>query len=244
MPDDESVRPAAEPDPASGPEPSEPTEQADPAEPTEPAGPAEPTEQIAQPSPPVLAVLADDRPAAAEPAQAPAPATPREPGRVAIFLKAHAVTLVLAVLLVAAIVWGALGLVSTADWESRAASLSADLTSTEESLADAQATIDDLETARSRAESTATACVGAIADADAMLEISTKIDEKTVVYLDGLNDFMAALNAGDFAAAETIAAEIDKLSVQIEDLDKQVQGHIDDYADAAEGCHVDDAQGV
>ena len=209
MPDDESMRPAAEPDPASGPESTAPT---------------------------------GDRPAAVEPAPAPAP--PREPGRAVAFLKAHAATLVLALLLVAAIVWGALGMVSTADWESRASSLSADLTSTEESLADAEATIDDLETARSRAESTATACVGAIADADAMLEVSAKIDEKTVVYLDGLNDFMAALNAGDFAAAETIGGEIDKLSVQIEDLNKEVQGHIDDYGDAAEGCHVDEAQDV
>lgn len=259
MSDDESVRPAAESDPTPGSTPvptaptaptevteptaatevPAPTEVTDVAETTEQTAPTEQAEQAEQASPAAPVVAADDPPAAtAGPGLAPAP------GAAVAFLKAHAVTLVLAVLLVAAIVWGALGMTSAADWESRAASLSADLRSVEENLADAQATIDDLETAKSRAESTATACVGAIADADAMLEVSAKIDEKTVVYLDGLNDFMAAVNAGDLASAETIAGEIDKLSIQIEALNKQIQGHIDDYGDAAEGCHVDDAQDV
>ena len=239
MSDDESARPAAEPTPAEPASPPEPTPAADPepARATEPS-PAEPA-PLAEPGP-----VEPPRPEVSPADVSPPTAQAGPPGKAVAFLKTHAVTLVLAVLLVAAIVWGALGVRSTASWESRAASLSADLTDAEESLADAKATIDDLETARSRAESTATACVGAIADADAMLEVSAKIDEKTVVYLDGLNDFMAALNAGDLAAAETIGGEIDKLSVQIETLSSQVQGHIDDYGDAAEGCHVDDAQDV
>ena len=74
--------------------------------------------------------------------------------------------------------------------------------------------------------------------------VSAKLDDKTVVYLEGLNDFMAAINAGDISAAETIGSEIDALSVQLEELGKQIEGHIDDYEDTAEGCHVDDAQGV
>jgi F0F1-type ATP synthase membrane subunit b/b' len=152
--------------------------------------------------------------------------------------------LVLAVLLVAAVVWGVLGTVSAGDWESRATSLSAELTSTEKSLADAEAAIDDLETARSRAEATATACVGAIDDADAMLDVSAKLDDKTVTYVAGLNDFIAAVNARDVAAVETIGAEMDKLTVQIEDLSAEIEKHIDAYGDSAEGCHVDDAQNV
>lgn len=160
------------------------------------------------------------------------------------FLKNHAVTLVLVVLLIAAVVWGALGVVSTNDWQSRASALSSDLATAEQTLAEARATIDDLEIAKERAETTATACIGAIDDADAMLEVSAKIDDKTVVYLEGLNDFMAAVNAGNIAAAETIATEIDALSVQLEELNEQINGHIDDYEDSAEGCHVDDAQGV
>ena len=233
MSDDESARPAAEPTPA------------EPTSPPEPAPVAEPEPDTTEP------VTAAD-PGPAEPAQPealPAGVSPpaehaTAPGRAATFLRAHAVTLVLALLLVAAIVWGALGMTSAASWESRAASLSGDLTSTEKTLADAEATIDDLETAKSRAESTATACIGAIDDADAMLEVAAKIDEKTVVYLQGLNDFIAALNAGDLAAAETVGTEIDKLSLQIEDLNKQIDGHIADYGDAAEGCHVDEAQDV
>ena len=173
-----------------------------------------------------------------------APAPGQALGGVVAFLKNHAVTLVLVVLLIAAVVWGALGVVSTNDWQSRAATLSSDLASAEQTLAEARATIDDLEIAKERAETTATACVGAIDDADAMLEVSAKIDDKTVVYLEGLNDFMAAVNAGNIAAAETIAAEIDALTVQLEDLNEQIDGHIDDYTDTAEGCHVDDAQGV
>ncbi|MFC8799899.1 hypothetical protein ACFT2C_19360 [Promicromonospora sp. NPDC057138] len=235
MSDDESARPAAEATPAepNSAEPASPPDPAPAAAAAEP-GPAEPGP--AEPGPAEIT-----RPEAS-PAGAFPPAAPREPAKAVAFLKAHAVTLVLAVLLVAAIIWGALGVSSANSWESRAASLSADLASAEESFADAQAAIDDLETAKSRAESTATACVGAIDDADAMLEVAAKIDEKTVVYLAGLNDFMAALNAGDLVAAETVGTEIDKLSVQIEDLNRQVQGHIDDYEDAAEGCHVDNAQ--
>lgn len=160
------------------------------------------------------------------------------------FVRANVAVVVLAVLLVGAIVWGALGTVSANDWESRATSLSAELTSAEKSLADAEATIDGLETARSRAESTATACIGAIGDADAMLEVSAKLGEKNVTYLEGLNDFMAAITARDIAAVETIGAEMDKLTVQIEDLSADLEEHIDAYADSAEGCHVDDAQDV
>ncbi|MEV0891413.1 hypothetical protein [Promicromonospora sp. NPDC050262] len=173
-----------------------------------------------------------------------APAPGQALGSAVAFLKNHAVTLVLVVLLIAAMVWGALGVVSTNDWQSRAAALSADLAGAEETLAEARATIDDLEIAKERAETTATACIGAIDDADAMLEVSAKLDDKTVVYLEGLNDFMAAINAGDISAAETIGSEIDALSVQLEELGKQIEGHIDDYEDTAEGCHVDDAQGV
>jgi hypothetical protein len=231
MSDDESVRPAAEPTPA---EPTSLAKVAPVAEPSsaEPAPAAEPGP--AEPAQP------DASPAGASPAAEQAKA----PGRAVTFLKDHAVTLVLAVLLVAAIVWGALGMTSAASWESRAASLSADLTGTEKTLADAKATIDDLETAKSRAESTATACIGAIDDADAMLEVSAKIDEKTVVYLEGLNDFIAAVNARDVAAVETISAEMDKLSVQLDDLSAEIEEHIENYGESAEGCHVDDAQGV
>jgi F0F1-type ATP synthase membrane subunit b/b' len=160
------------------------------------------------------------------------------------FVRANVAVIVLAVLLVGAVVWGVLGTVSADDWESRATSLSAELTSAEKSLADAEAAIDDLETAKSRAESTAAACIGAIDDADAMLEVSAKLDDKTVAYVAGLNDFTAALNARDIAAVETIGAEMDKLTVQIEDLSAEIDGHIDAYGDSAEGCHVDDAQDV
>lgn len=218
MSDDESARPAAEPTPA---EPASPPEPALAAGPDTPA-PGQPETSPADASPP--------------PAQATAP------NRLAVFLKRHAATLVLAVLLAGAIVWGALGMVSANDWESRAASLASTLASAEEDLADAEATIDDLETARQRAESTATACIGAIDDADAMLEVSAKLDDKTVVYLEGLNDFIAAVSAGDATAAQSIATEMDKLSAQLDDLSEQIEGHIDDYEDSAEGCHVDDAQ--
>ncbi|MCP2286253.1 hypothetical protein APR04_005189 [Promicromonospora umidemergens] len=152
--------------------------------------------------------------------------------------------LVLVVLLVSAVVWGALGTVSANDWESRATSLSSDLAGTEQSLADAEAAIDDLEIAKDRAESTATACVGAIDDADAMLEVSAKLDDKMLTYVEGLNNFLAAVNARDVAAVETVGAEMDKLTVQIEDLSAEIAGHIDDYGDSAEGCHIDDAQNV
>lgn len=160
------------------------------------------------------------------------------------FVKANVAVIVLAVLLVGAIVWGALGTVSADDWESRATSLSVELASAEKSLADAKASIDDLETAKSRAESTATACIGAIGDADAMLEVSAKLGEKNITYVEGLNDFIAAVNAGDVAAVETIGTEMDKLTVQIQDLSVEIEEHIDAYGDSAEGCHVDDAQDV
>jgi Tfp pilus assembly protein PilX len=237
MSDDESARPAAEPAPAepTAPNPADPS----PSGPTTPAEPGSTPELGSTPEPAQASGPAAD---AAE--QAPTAAEPKAPGKVAAFLKANVPALVLAALLVGAIVWGALGTASAKDWESRATALSSDLASAEQTLADAEATIDDLETAKSRAESTATACVGAIDDADDMLEVSAELDEKTVVYMEGLNDFMTALNAGNLAAAETVGTEIDKLSVQMEDLSEQVEGHIDDYADSAEGCHVDDAQDV
>ncbi|MFE7507095.1 hypothetical protein [Promicromonospora sp. NPDC057488] len=169
---------------------------------------------------------------------------PQTPSALVAFLKEHAVTLVLVVLLIAAVVWGALGVVSTNDWKARAAGFASDLASAKQTVADAHATIDDLEIAKERAETTATACVGAIDDADAMLEVSAKMDDKTVVYLEGLNDFMAAVAAGNMSTAETIGAEIDALGAQLDDLSKQIEGHIDDYEDTSAGCHVDAAQGV
>lgn len=180
---------------------------------------------------------------AAEPAK-PSGSDPQIPSAFVAFLKDHAVTLVLVVLLIAAVVWGALGVVSTNDWKARAAGFSSDLAGAKQTIAEAHATIDDLEIAKERAEATATACVGAIDDADAMLEVSAKLDDKTVVYLEGLDDFMAAVAAGNVSAAETIGAEIDALGAQLEDLGEQIEGHIDDYEDTAEGCHVDEAQGA
>ncbi|MFI8525717.1 hypothetical protein ACIGB8_14790 [Promicromonospora sukumoe] len=179
-------------------------------------------------------------------AESPAPSetTPNALGVVVAFVKTHATILVLVVLLIAAVIWGALGVVSTNDWQSRAAALSSDLKNAEQTLADARATIDDLEIAKERAETTATACIGAIDDADAMLEVSAELDDKTVDYLEGLDDFMTALAAGNISAAESIGSEIDSLSAQMEELGDQIDGHMDDYADTAEGCHVDDAQGV
>lgn len=174
----------------------------------------------------------------------PVGATPQIPPALVAFLKEHAVTLVLVVLLIAAVVWGALGVVSTNDWKARAAGFASDLASAKQTIAEAHATIDDLEIAKERAETTATACVGAIDDADAMLEVSAKMDDKTVVYLEGLNDFMAAVAAGNMSTAETIGAEIDALGVQLDDLSKQIEGHIDDYEDTSAGCHVDSAQDV
>jgi hypothetical protein len=169
---------------------------------------------------------------------------PQTPSALVAFLKEHAVTLVLVVLLIAAVVWGALGVVSTNDWKARAAGFASDLASAKQTIAEAHATIDDLEIAKERAESTATACVGAIDDADAMLEVSAKMDDKTVVYLEGLNDFMAAVAAGNVSTAETIGAEIDALGAQLDDLSEQIEGHIQDYEDTSAGCHVDAAQGV
>ncbi|MCP2263131.1 hypothetical protein ACFQHV_21940 [Promicromonospora thailandica] len=241
MSDDEGAVRAPEPSTTSTPEPAP-----DPAETT----PAEAPAATA-----TTAVATAERPAA-EPtaestaeltaesaaAEQPADAGTSTPGAALAFLKTHAVTLVLAVLLVAAIVWGALGLVSVNDWKARAAATASDLASVEQTLAEARATIDDLEIARDRAESTATACVGAIDDADAMLEVSAEIDEKTVVYLEGLTDLMSAVAAGDVAGAETIGAEVDALGVQLEDLSERIEGHIDDYEDTAKGCHVDDVQ--
>lgn len=200
-------------------------------------------------------VLTAEAPAPSEPAPtgpgapdgsgAPAaPAAPKSLDVVVAFVKTHATIIVLVVLLIAAVIWGALGVVSTNDWQSRATALSSDLASAEETLADARATIDDLEIAKERAETTATACIGAIDDADAMLEVSAELDDKTVDYLEGLDDFMTALAAGNISAAEDIGSEIDSLSAQMEELGDQIDGHMDDYADTAEGCHVDDAQGV
>lgn len=180
-------------------------------------------------------------PSAAVPAK---PSAPQFPPALVAFLKEHAVTLVLVVLLIAAVVWGALGVVSTNDWKARAAGFASDLTSARQTIAEAHATIDDLEIAKERAETTATACVGAIDDADAMLEVSAKMDDKTVVYLEGLNDFMAAVAAGNMSTAETIGAEIDALGAQLDDLSEQIEGHIDDYEDTSAGCHVDAAQDV
>jgi prefoldin subunit 5 len=231
MSDDESARPATAPSPTP-----------EPAPPAVPAADDSATAVATEPAPTPAASSAETSPAEISPAMA--PSAPREPSKVLAFVKTHAVTLVLVVLLVAAIVWGALGMTSANEWESRAGALSADLTSTEQVLADAKATIDDLETARSRAESTATACIGAIKDADAMLEVSAKLDDKTVAYVNGLNDFVAAVNARDIAAVETIGTEMDKLTAQIEDLSAEIDEHIDSYGDSADGCHVDDAQDV
>ncbi len=182
--------------------------------------------------------------APADPSSPEPPAAPKPLDVVVAFVRTYATIIVLVVLLIAAVIWGALGVVSTNDWQSRAASLSSDLASAEQNLADARATIDDLEIAKERAEATATACIGAIDDADAMLEVSAELDDKTVDYLEGLDDFMTALAAGNISAAEDIGSEIDALSAQMEDLGDQIDGHMDDYADTAEGCHVDDAQGV
>lgn len=203
----------------------------------ESARPAAEPQPIPDPGP-APAPAADSLPDGTEPAPT------KDPTKAAAFLRANVAVLVLVVLLVGAVVWGALGTASANEWESRATSLSSDLASTEQSLADAEALIGDLETAKERAESTATACVGAIDDADAMLEVSAKLDDKMLSYVEGLNDFIAAVNARDVAAVETVGAEMDKLTVQIEDLSAQITGHIDDYGDSAEGCHVDDAQNV
>ncbi|MEU4388874.1 prefoldin domain-containing protein [Promicromonospora sp. NPDC023805] len=239
MSDDERARPAAELNPTPEPDPAPAAPEGDLPAGAEPAPAPEP--------PPVSAPAPAPAPASElkpEPAPTSEPAPPKAPNKAVAFVRANVAVIVLAVLLVGAVVWGALGTVSAGDWESRATSLSAELTSAEKSLADAEATIDDLETAKSRAESTATACIGAIGDADAMLEVSAKLDDKTVTYMDGLNDFMAAINARDIAAVETIGAEMDKLTVQIDDLSKEIEKHIEAYGDSAEGCHVDDAQDV
>jgi F0F1-type ATP synthase membrane subunit b/b' len=233
MSDDERARPAAELNPSPEPDPA----------PAAPVG-VLPAETEAAPTAATAAAPAPEPELVPAPAPASTPAPVKEPGKAAAFVRANVAVIVLAVLLVGAIVWGVLGTVSAGDWESRATSLSAELTSTEKSLADAEAAIDDLETARSRAEATATACVGAIDDADAMLDVSAKLDDKTVTYVAGLNDFIAAVNARDVAAVETIGAEMDKLTVQIEDLSAEIEKHIDAYGDSAEGCHVDDAQNV
>jgi Tfp pilus assembly protein PilX len=231
MSDDERARPAAELNPTPEPDPAPAAPEGD-----LPAG----AESAPVPEPvPVSAPVAEP-----EPAPASEPAPPKTLDKAVAFVRANVAVVVLAVLLVGAIVWGALGTVSADDWESRATSLSADLTSAEKSLADAEATIDDLETARSRAESTATACIGAIGDADAMLEVSAKLGDKNITYVEGLNDFMAAITARDIAAVETIGAEMDKLTVQIEDLSADLEEHIDAYGDSAEGCHVDEARDV
>ncbi|WP_369371386.1 hypothetical protein AB1046_21850 [Promicromonospora sp. Populi] len=260
MSDDESARPAAELDPApeappapeaapvaaapNGDTPADTPAEA-PAE-TSVDAPAEAAAPAPAPAPAEPAADTELLPVAVDPAppvaSGPTPSVTRD--KAVAFVKTHAATLVLAVLLVAAIVWGALGVVSTNEWESRAHSLSSDLTTAEETIAEAEATIDDLETARSRAEATATACIGAIDDADAMLEVSAELDEKNLAYVEGLDDFLAAINAGDVAAVETIGAEMDRLIVQIEDLSTEISGHIDDYSDSAEGCHVDEAQDV
>ena len=197
---------------------------------------------VEAPAPSETAPHAADAPG--DPSSPEAPAAPKALDAVVAFVKTHATIIVLVVLLIAAVIWGALGVVSTNDWQSRAAALSSDLASAEQTLADARATIDDLEIAKERAEATATACIGAIDDADAMLEVSAELDDKTVDYLDGLDDFMTALAAGNISAAEDIGSEIDSLSAQMEELGDQIDGHMDDYADTAEGCHVDDAQGV
>jgi F0F1-type ATP synthase membrane subunit b/b' len=233
MSDDERARPAAELNPSPEPDPA----------PAAPVG-VLPAETEAAPTAATAAAPAPEPELVPAPAPASTPAPVKEPGKAAAFVRANVAVIVLAVLLVGAIVWGVLGTVSAGDWESRATSLSAELTSTEKSLADAEAAIDDLETARSRAEATATACVGAIDDADAMLDVSAKLDDKTVTYVAGLNDFIAAVNARDVAAVETIGTEMDKLTVQIEDLSAEIEKHIDAYGDSAEGCHVDDAQNV
>lgn len=243
MSDDERARPAAELNPTPEPDPA-------------PAAPEDdlPADAGSAPAPeptPVSAPASASAPASEaepklepEPQPASEPALPKAPHKAVAFVRANVAVIVLAVLLVGAVVWGALGTVSADGWESRATSLSAELTSAEKSLADAKATIDDLETAKSRAESTASACVGAIGDADAMLEVSAKLGEKNVLYVEGLNDFMAAITARDIAAVETIGAEMDKLTVQIGDLSADIEEHIDAYGDSAEGCHVDDAQDV
>lgn len=231
MSDDERALPAAELTPAPEPDPA----------PAAPVGalPAD-TESVSEPAP------APEPEPEPEPGPAPAllPAAPKAPNKAVAFVKANVAVIVLAVLLVGAVVWGVLGTVSAGDWESRATSLSAKLTTTEKSLADAEAAVEDLRTAKSRAEATATACIGAIDDADTMLEVSEKLGDKNITYVEGLNDFLAAVDAGDVAAAETIGAEMDKLTVQIQDLSVEIEEHIEAYGDSAEGCHVDDAQDV
>jgi len=249
MSDDERARPAAELNPTSEPDPAPAAPEGDlpaGAEPTPATTPApEPVPASVSAAEPEPAPVSASAPAAEpEPAPTSEPAPPKTLDKAVAFVRANVAVVVLAVLLVGAIVWGALGTVSAGDWESRATSLSAELTGAEKSLADAEATIDDLETAKSRAESTATACIGAIGDADAMLEVSAELDEKTVTYMDGLNDFMAAITARDIAAVEAIGTEMDKLTVQIQDLSVEIEEHIDAYGDSAEGCHVDDAQDV
>ena len=249
MSDDERALPAAElnPTPEPDPAPAAPVGDrstgAESAPATEPAPAPEPAPaslSAAEPEPVSVSTPAPEL----EPAPTSEPAPPKALDRAVAFVRANVAVVVLAVLLVGAVVWGALGTVSADGWESRATSLSAELTSAEKSLSDAKATIDDLETAKSRAESTATACIGAIGDADAMLEVSAKLGEKNITYVEGLNDFMAAITARDIAAVETIGAEMDKLTLQIGDLSADLEEHIDAYGDSAEGCHVDDAQDV
>jgi F0F1-type ATP synthase membrane subunit b/b' len=247
MSDDERAHPAAElnftpePDPAPAAPEGDLPAGAEPApEPAPVSVSAAEPETAPAPAPAPAAAAA----AAPEPAPTSEPAPPKAFDKAVAFFRANVAVVVLAVLLVGAVVWGALGTVSADDWESRATSLSADLTSAEKSLADAEATIDDLETARSRAETTATACIGAIGDADAMLEVSAKLGEKNITYVEGLNDFMAAITARDIAAVETIGAEMDKLTLQIGDLSADLEEHIDAYGDSAEGCHVDEARDV
>ncbi|MFD7022109.1 hypothetical protein [Promicromonospora sukumoe] len=251
MSDDEGATRAPELNPSPEPRPAaDAPNGAAPDAPTGGATTASATEETAETQ--RTQVLTAESPAPSEPAphapDAPgspeAPAAPKALGVVAAFVKSHATILVLVVLLIAAVIWGALGVVSTNDWQSRAAALSSDLATAEQTLADARATIDDLEIAKERAETTATACIGAIDDADAMLEVSAELDDKTVDYLEGLDDFMTALAAGNISAAEDIGSEIDSLSAQMEELGDKIDGHMDDYADTAEGCHVDDAQGV
>ncbi|MGW2093247.1 hypothetical protein [Promicromonospora sukumoe] len=250
MSDDEGATRAPELNPSPEPRPAEDASNGAAADAPNDSATTSATAEAAEPQ--RAQVLTAEAPAPSEPAphaaDAPgspeAPATPSTLGVVVAFVKTHATILVLVVLLIAAVIWGALGVVSTNDWQSRAAALSSDLASAEQTLADARATIDDLEIAKERAETTATACIGAIDDADAMLEVSAELDDKTVDYLEGLDDFMTALAAGNISAAEDIGSEIDSLSAQMEELGDQIDGHMDDYADTAEGCHVDDAQGV
>lgn len=189
-------------------------------------------EQTEQPAaaevPAALAPETTAAPAAEAPVtEAPAAAT----SGVVAFLRDHWLTALLAVLLVGAIVYGAVFTASSSRWEASSGDFEAQLAETTAAKAEVQAAKAEVEAAKAEVEGRNTElqgdldeCRSTVEAADGVLAVNDEAEQKLTAFNDTFGKVMAAETEADFDAnytlMETQGNELDEIATRFEAAEK------------------------